>query len=58
MSMPKCETCKYYRTHPIVKMEGECNDSSKIIFVSDTAQNERPNVFEFSWCVNHEPVNA
>ena len=58
MSMPKCETCKYYRPHAIVKMEGECNDSSKIIFVNDVAQNDRPNVFEFSWCVSHEAIKS
>ena len=54
MSDPKCETCAYYRPFPIVKMEGECNDSSKIIFVADTAQNERVHVFEFSRCSNHK----
>ncbi len=50
----KCETCTYYKPLPIVKMSGECHDPSKIIFVSDTAQNERTSVFEFSRCANHK----
>ena len=54
MSNPRCETCKHYKPEPIVKMEGICTDSGKIIYVSDTRQNDSPRVFEFSWCENHE----
>lgn len=55
MGMPKCKTCEHYSSYPIIKNEGECNDSRKIIFVSDVAQNEKPGVFDFSWCTNHKP---
>ena len=54
MSNPRCETCKHYKPEPIVKMEGICTDSGKIIYVSDIRQNDSPRVFEFSWCENHE----
>jgi len=49
----KCKSCIYYRPLPIVKMEGECNDSTKIIYVNDKTTNNRPQVFEFSSCSNH-----
>jgi hypothetical protein len=58
MSNPKCKTCAYYRPFPIVKNEGECNDSTKIIYVQDTPQNEKPSVFDFSWCNNHDTKDA
>jgi len=56
MSDPTCKTCVFYRPLPIIKEEGECNDLSKIILVNSVAQNDRPQVFEFSRCSNHKHV--
>lgn len=54
MSDPKCKSCKYYQPYPIVKMEGECSDTTKIIYIADKPNNEPPHVFDFSSCQNHE----
>lgn len=53
MSTDKCKTCKHYQPYPIVKMEGQCTDPSKIISVKGSAINEGPSVFDFSSCQNH-----
>jgi len=56
MSDVKCEICKFYNPYPLVEMEGECNDHTKIIYVSGNPVNNKPSVFKFSSCSNHEPI--
>ena len=57
MSMPKCKTCRFYQPFPLVKNEGECGDTAKVIFVQDLPQHDKPPVFDFSWCTNHETAS-
>lgn len=54
MSDSKCISCIYYRKFPLVKLEGECTDPTKIIFVSAGPINAAPQVFDFSFCGNHK----
>lgn len=55
MSEQKCETCTHYQKYPIVKNEGECTDPTKAVFVQGTPINQAPSVFDWSFCLNHEP---
>jgi hypothetical protein len=55
MANQQCETCVHYNSFPIVRMEGECTDPSKAIYVGGERSNESPSVFDFSWCSNHKP---